>query len=158
MSGTAGSVSTATPDREFEILCDDDGAGNTTTFLRRYTVDSTGVTVPADTELDGVTAYTVTGLARRCEAEVSVSPEIDSTVQRQTGAGDVVIPAGARSVTFLVYAGSPTVSIGGGAAVGVAAGTTLTWSVDHGGERLLNAFTFTGAAGADFLVTSTREA
>lgn len=160
MAGTSGSVSTAAPDREFEILCDDDGAGTITSFLRRYTVGSDGTTVPVDTELDGTTAYTVSGTVRLCEAEPPANPQIGSTIQRQTGAGNVAISAGARSVTLVVYAGSPTVAIGAAAAVTVAAGTSLTWSVDHGGEageQLLDAFTFTGVAGSDFLVTTTRE-
>ncbi|MEU1852933.1 hypothetical protein ABZ499_27620 [Streptomyces sp. NPDC019990] len=162
MAGTSGSVSTAAPDREFEILCDDDGAGNVTAFLRRYTVDSTGTTVPVDTQLDGTTAYTVTGTVVRCDAEQPAAPNplIDSTIQRQTGVGTVTIPAGARSITLVVYAGSPTLAIGGGTAVAVAAGTSLTWGVDRGGEsgeQLQDAFVFTGVAGSDFLVSTTRE-
>jgi len=155
MSGTSGSVADATAEREYEVLCDDAGA-----FLRRYTTQD-GVTAFTDTTLDGTTAYTPSGTVRQCQEEPPVSPPIGSTLQRQTGAGQVVIPAGARSVTLLVYAGSPTVTIGGGAAVTVAAGTSLTWSVDQGGEggeQLRDAFTFTGTAGTDFLVTSTREA
>lgn len=163
MSGTAGSVSTSAPDREFELLCDDQGAGAITTFLRRYTVDTAGTTVPVDTELDGTTPYTVAGTVVRCDAEPAAAPnpQIGSTLQRQTGAGAVTIPAGARSVTLVVYAGAPTVAVGAAAAVPVTAGTSLTWSVDRGGdagEALADAFTFTGAAGTDFLVTTTREA
>jgi hypothetical protein len=156
MSGTSGSVAVAAPDDEYEILCDDVGA-----FLRRYSTED-GATVVTDTELDGTTDYTPTGTVVRCGAETApaANPQIDSTVQRQTGAGNVTIPAGARSVTVVVYAGAPTVAIGGGAAVSLAAGTSLTWGVDRGGaagEQLQDAFVFTGAAGADFLVTSTRE-
>lgn len=157
MSGTSGSVAAATPDDEYEILCDDAGS-----FLRRYsTVD--GATVATDTELDGTTAYTVTGAVVRCDAEQApgANPSIGSTLQRQTGAGAVTIAAGARSVTLVVYAGSPTVAIGGGLPVAVAAGTSLTWGVDRGGatgEQLQDEFAFTGADGSDFLVSSTREA
>ncbi|MDI9829688.1 hypothetical protein [Streptomyces sp. KAU_LT] len=156
MSGTSGSVAAATPDDEYEILCDDVGS-----FLRRYSTEG-GATVATDTELDGTTPYTPTGTVVRCDAATTpaANPQIDSTIQRQTGAGNVTIAAGARSVTLVVYAGSPTLAIGGGAAVTVAAGTSLTWGVDRGGdagESLQDAFVFTGVAGSDFLVTSTRE-
>lgn len=156
MSGTSGSVAAATPDDEYEILCDEVGS-----FLRRYSTED-GTAVVTDTELDGSTAYTPTGTVVRCDAEEppAPNPQIDSTVQRQTDAGTVTIPAGARSITLIVYAGSPTVAIGGGAAVTVDAGTSLSWGVDRGGaagEQLQDEFAFTGIAGSDFLVTSTRE-
>jgi hypothetical protein len=88
------------------------------------------------------------------------NPQIGSTLQRQTGTGTVTVAAGARSVTLVVYAGSPTVAIGSAAAVTLEPGTSLTWSVDRGGEtgeQLLDAFAFTGVAGSDFLVSSTQE-
>ncbi|MFF2940177.1 hypothetical protein ACFVSQ_10075 [Streptomyces niveus] len=156
MSGTNGSVAAATIDDEYEILCDDVGS-----FLRRYTSED-GATVATDTELDGITAYTVTGTVVRCDTEQApaANPLIDSTLQRQTGAGNVTIAAGARSVTLVVYAGSPTLAIGGAAPVTVTAGTSLTWGVDRGGdngEQLQDAFVFAGVAGSDFLVSSTRE-
>ncbi|MGW5925239.1 hypothetical protein ACWF2L_03195 [Streptomyces anulatus] len=156
MSGTSGSVAAATPDDEYEILCDGDNA-----FLRRYsTVD--GATVVTDTELDGATAYAPTDTVVRCDIEQApvANPPLDATIQRQTGAGTVTIAAGARSVTVIVYAGAPTLSIGGGTAAALAAGTSLSWGVDRGGdagEQLQDAFVFTGVAGADFLITSTRE-
>ncbi|MGX1514034.1 hypothetical protein [Streptomyces collinus] len=157
MSGTSGSVAApATPDDEYEILCDDTGS-----FLRRYSTED-GATVITDTELDGTTAYTPTGTVVRCDAATAPAPNpaIDSTIQRQTGAGAVTIPAGARSVTVVVYAGAPTIAIGGGAGVPVAAGTSLTWGVNRGGdtgEQLQDEFVITGVAGSDFLVTSSRE-
>ncbi|MGC4947705.1 hypothetical protein ACLQ2N_16105 [Streptomyces sp. DT224] len=157
MSGTSGSVAAATPDDEYEVLCDEDGS-----FLRRYST-ADGATVTTDTELDGVTAYTPIGDVVRCGAAPApaANPQLTSTAQRQTGAGAVTIGAGARSVTLVVYAGAPTISIGGAAAVPLAAGTSLSWGVDQGGpdgEELADAFTFAGVAGSDFLVTSTREA
>ena len=155
MSGTNGSVAIARPDNEYEQLCDDNGP-----FLRRYTIED-GAPVTTDTELDGTTAYTPTGTVRRCADVAAANPALDSTVQRQTGAGTVTIAAGARSVTVNVYAGAPTVAIGGGTAVALPAGTSLSWSVDRGGdagESLADEFTFTGAAGHDFIVASTREA
>lgn len=154
MSGTNGSVSTTRPDAEYEVLCDDVGP-----FLRHYTTED-GAPVIVDTDLDGTTAYVVTGTVIRCTAVPAVNPVIDSTVQRQVGAGNVTITAGARSITVVVYAGAPTVAVGGGTAVALPAGTSLTWSVDRGGdtgEALQDAFVFAGGAGTDFLVTSTRE-
>jgi hypothetical protein len=156
MSGTSGSVAVAALDDEYEILCDDTGS-----FLRRYSTED-GATVATDTELDGTTPYTPTGTVVRCDSAQApvANPQIDSTIQRQTGAGSVTIPAGARSVTVVVYAGSPTIAIGGGAAVPVAAGTSLTWGVNRGGdsgEQLQDEFVVTGVAGSDFLVTSSRE-
>ncbi|MFD3612383.1 hypothetical protein ACFWXA_30815 [Streptomyces atroolivaceus] len=154
MAGTSGSVAgSAHPDAEYEVLCDDNGS-----FLRRYTTED-GAPVLVDTTLDGTTAYVPTGTVRRCDV-TAANPVIDGTLQRQTGAGTVTIPAGARSVTLVVYSGSPTVAIGGGAAVTVAAGTSLTWGVDRGGkagESLQDAYAFTGLAGSDFLVSTTRE-
>lgn len=94
------------------------------------------------------------------DTTAEANPQIDSTLQRQTGAGAVNIPAGARSVTVTVVTGTPTVAIGGGAAVTLAAGMTLTWAVDRGGpdgETLQDAFVVTGLAGHDFLVHTTRE-
>ncbi|MFD5788573.1 hypothetical protein ACFWH1_18365 [Streptomyces sp. NPDC127037] len=157
MSGTSGSVAAATPDDEYEVLCDDVGS-----FLRRYSTED-GATVATDTELDGTTPYTVTGDVVRCDAATApaANPQIDSSLQRQTGAGTLTVAAGARSVTLVVYAGSPTVAIGGGPPVPVTAGTALTWGVDRGGpagERLQDEFVFAGVAGSDLLVSWTREA
>lgn len=155
MSGTSGSVAGATVEREYEVLCDDGGP-----FLRRYATED-GATAVTDTTLDGTTPYTPTGTVVRCAETAPAGPQIGSTVQRQTGTGTITVPAGARSVTVIVYAGSPTVAIGTAAPVTLAAGTSLTWSVDRGGqggEQLLDAFAFAGVAGADFLLTTTREA
>lgn len=154
MSGTSGSVAAASSDAEYEILCDDNGQ-----FLRRYTASDSGVPTTTDTLLDGTTAYVSTGPVVRCSA-APANPQIDSTAQRQTGAGTVTIATGARSVTFMVFTGAPTVAIGGGTPVALPAGSSATWSVDHGGdagEQLQDAFVFTGVAGSDFAVLSTRE-
>ncbi|MEV5047351.1 hypothetical protein AB0N20_22615 [Streptomyces griseoincarnatus] len=96
----------------------------------------------------------------------SVSPAptvagVASAAQRQTDAGAVTVAAGARSVTLMVYAGEPTADIGGAGPVGFPAGSTATWSVDQGGdpgETLDEEFVFTGAAGDDFTVLTTRVA
>ncbi|MER7742305.1 hypothetical protein ABTX34_28990 [Streptomyces sp. NPDC096538] len=155
MAGTGGSVAGKATDVEYELLCDDAGA-----FLRRYVLDDTGTLVPEDSDLDGGT-YAPVGTVRRCEAPAApANPVVDATLQRQTGAGNVTIPAGARSITLVVLAGTAAVAIGGGAAVTVPAGTSLTWGVDRGGdtgETLQDEFVFTGIAGSDLLVTSTRE-
>lgn len=155
MSGTNGSVAAASSDAEYAVLCDDVGQ-----FLRRYTNTGGAAPTVTDTELDGVTPYTPTGDVVRCGSPAA-NPEITSTVQRQTGAGAVTIDAGARSVTVLVYAGEPTVSVGGGPAVTLLPGTSLSWGVNRGGnlgEALADAFMFTAEAGEDLVITSTREA
>lgn len=154
MSGTNGSVSAASSDAEYEVLCDDVGP-----FLRRYTHAGDGAPTVTDTGLDGSTPYTPTGTVTRCGTPAA-NPVIESTVERVTGAGSVTIADGARSVTVVVYAGAPTVAIGGGTAVALPAGTSLSWGVNQGGapgEMLQDEFVFTGLAGHDFLVTSTRE-
>ncbi|MGX1301335.1 hypothetical protein RKD35_002823 [Streptomyces albogriseolus] len=154
MAGTGGSVA-GRPDAEYDVLCDDNGA-----FLRRWALDDTGALVPEDATLDGAD-YTAVGTVRRCEQPAApANPQLDGTLQRQTGAGTVTIPAGARSVTLVVLAGTAAVAIGGGAPVTVPVGTSLTWGVDRGGdtgETLQDAYAFTGVAGSDFLVSSTRE-
>jgi hypothetical protein len=154
MAGTNGSVA-GKPDLEYEILCDSAGA-----FLRRYVLDDTGALTHVDSTLDGA-AYAAVGTVVRCEAPVApANPVLDGTIQRQTAAGAITIPAGARSITLVVFSGNPTVAIGGGTAVAVPAGTSLTWGVDRGGdagESLQDAYVFTWVAGSDFLVTSTRE-
>lgn len=151
MAGTSGSISTAGADDEIEVLCDDNGP-----FVRRYPEAGPAV----DTELDGTTAYVPVGTVGTCSPTPTVNPVLDSTIQRQTGAGAVNVAAGARSVTITVVAGAPTVAIGGGAAVPLPAGGSFSWGVDRGGdvgENLQDAFVFTGVAGSDFLVHTTRE-
>ncbi|GAB2327921.1 hypothetical protein [Streptomyces variabilis] len=96
----------------------------------------------------------------------SVSPvakvaAVTSTAERQTDAGTVTVTSGARSVTLMVYSGEPSAEIGGAGPVGFPAGSTATWSVDQGGapgETLDEEFVFTGVAGDDFTVLTTRVA
>ncbi|MFD6128603.1 hypothetical protein ACFWC2_14615 [Streptomyces diastaticus] len=152
MSGTNGSVAAASSDVEYEVLCDDGGP-----FLRRYTTVGGGAPTVTDTELDGATPYTPAGAVTRCGTPAAAAL-VEATVERASGAGSVTIDAGARSVTVVVYAGAPAVAIGGGTAAALPAGTSLTWGVNQGGgEALGDALVFTGVAGDDFLVTSTRE-
>lgn len=161
MAGTGGGVSVGVPDTETQILCDVQPDGTSTPFLRRFTVAPGGTVSAEDLELDGTTPYTPTGTVQVCAPQEADSPEIASTAHRQTGAGAVTIPAGARSVTLMVLAGAPTVEIGGAAAVAFPAGTSGTWSVDRGGdagEQLADEFVFTGAEQDDFIVLTTGEA
>ena len=81
---------------------------------------------------------------------------LTSTIDRLTGAGSINIPANASSVTITVIAGVPTVQIAAGPIVALVQGMSLTWAVDAEDEDLLDAFTFTGVLGDDFIVTSTR--
>lgn len=74
MSGTAGSISITGSDAEFALLCDDDGAGTVTPFLRRYSTSPAGTVTTTDTGLDGSTAYTVTGTVTVCSAPAAADP------------------------------------------------------------------------------------
>ena len=90
----------------------------------------------------------------------STNPQIRSTYQRLTAAGNITIPAGARSISVAVNTGSPTLTIGANPAVALFAGLAQSWQVDQGGlagENLADQFVFTWVAGADFTVSTTRE-
>lgn len=111
--------------------------------------------------IDPVTGLPVTALdIIPCPAQpVTFTPAsnaIDSSLNRQTGAGAIVIPAGARSITVVVVLGNPTVTIDADPAIILVPGLTLTWGVDDRDETLLNSHTFTGVVGSDFYVTTTR--
>lgn len=81
---------------------------------------------------------------------------LDSTIQRQTGAGTVTVATGARSVSVNVLTGPVTVNLGQGVTT-LPTGTVFTWAVDGPGEMLNDSFSFTGVAGSDFVITSTRQ-
>ncbi|MER6975697.1 hypothetical protein [Streptomyces carpinensis] len=159
MAGTSGSVSTAAPDREFEILCDDDGAGNVTAFLRRYTVDVSGAVVPVDTQLDGTTPYTAAGTVGRCEQPpVPQRPVAVHGVQNTDWS--LAANAGTQSVTLMVLGGSVTVTTTEGT-ITAPAGATLTWSVDGDGidSELTSTLSIDGTApAASWLVLWTSQA
>ena len=151
--GAVGTCNPTVADREFEVLCDTVGS-----FLRRYSVSSAGVVTTTDTTLDGTTAYVPVGAIGVCK--IDANPVINSTLVRQTGVGVQTIVVGARSITVTVLAGNPTVSIGGGPAVTLVPGLSMTWDIDYGGkngETLAQAFTFTGNATSDFYVHTIRE-
>lgn len=151
--GAVGTCNPTVADREFWVLCDTVGS-----FLRRYSVTSAGVVTILDTTLDGTTAYVPVGAIGVCK--IDTNPVINSTLVRQTGAGVQTIAVGARSITVTVLAGNPTVSIGGGPAVTLVPGLSMTWDIDYGGkngETLAQAFTFTGNATSDFYVHTIRE-
>lgn len=152
--GAVSRCATSSNDAEFEVLCDD-----VTSFLRKYTVDSLGVTTFIDTTLNGVTAYVPVGTVKVCTCS-QTNPAIKSTIVEQVGAGIQTILAGARSITVQVITGSPTLRIGVNPIVTLKAGMTLSWGVDMGGpigETLLEDFVFTGIVGSDFYLTTTRE-
>ena len=81
---------------------------------------------------------------------------VDSTIERLIGVGTITIAAGARSVDVIVKAGSPTVQIGAGAAVTLEQNFAHVWSADGKKETLSDSFVFTGVAGSDFWVSTTR--
>ena len=105
-------------DHEFQVLCDDNGP-----FLRRYTVNASGVVSFTDTELDGVTAYVATGLVGVCP-EVSESPTSECFVADTDGDG---YAAGDRLIQVLFWDVSTTPNaVSEMAWYNVSAGTTLT--------------------------------
>ena len=104
MAGTSGSVA-GRPDVEYEVLCDDNGA-----FLRRYVLVDAGALDPEDATLDGADYAAVCTVARCAAPAAPANPVIDGTLQRQNGAGTVTIPAGARSVSLVVVAGTAAVT------------------------------------------------
>ncbi|MDX3237216.1 hypothetical protein PV392_16360 [Streptomyces sp. ME03-5709C] len=126
MSGTVGSVSVAGIDAEFVILCDDDGAGTVTPFLRRYTTTPAGAVAVTDTELDGTTAYTPAGTVAVCgkPAPVDVVPHGIENTDWSLAANP-----GTQSVTLLVFTGTVAVTTAEGTLT-VPAGTAMSWSVD----------------------------
>lgn len=200
ISGSGG-ASSALPDSEYSILCDDNGK-----FLRRYTRDAAGVLTIVDTQLDGSTVYIPVGAVTVCAASNSVTVslvcgvvggvskplirralvdsagvetvtflDVDgalvtpttwtpglcnnhlvSTIERLVGAGTITIPTNARSITVTVNAGTPTVQIGSSAAIGLVKNLSLTWGTDGSNEDLSDQFVFTGIAGSDFYVTTSR--
>ncbi|MFJ6565596.1 hypothetical protein ACIQMV_38305 [Streptomyces sp. NPDC091412] len=128
MSGTVGSVSVAGTDREFLALCDVAADGTSVPFLRRFSVTPTGTVSATDTELDGTTAYTVTGTANVCLPEPAEPVDVEAHGVQDTGWSLAANP-GTQSVSLLVYAGTVSVTTEEGTLT-VPAGAALSWSVD----------------------------
>lgn len=118
-------------DNEIVILCDNDGAGNVTKFLRHLRFDA-GVITKVDTELDGTTGYAVTGTVEVCECtlkptavikdyELPEGAPIVNTYDTPTGAPEALaVPAGASSMTITAW--------------GAGGGATTTLASDGGGN------------------------
>lgn len=155
-------------DSEPVILCDNNGP-----FLRTFHYTDGVVTSAVDTDFQ-LGPYVPVGPIVKCPETVSITGEVEikndtgnpvpvttaaqtaaSTIQRQTGAGAIAIPAGAKSVTFISLAGAPTIQVGAGTPVAVPAGATLTWSVDDRNQTLTDTFTGTGIGGDDFIIITT---
>ncbi|MFB9476808.1 hypothetical protein [Nonomuraea salmonea] len=144
------------------ILCDVQEDGTVTRFIRAFRADGKFT----DFGIDGE-AYTPSGTVGVCAGgggggegdggDAGTPAEVTPAVQRQTDAGTVTVAEGARSVTLMVLAGAPTVAVGGGDAVAFPAGSSASWGVDAGGERLKGEFVITAAAGDDVIVISTRQ-
>lgn len=152
MSGTAGSISITGSDAEFAFLCDDDGAGAVTPFLRRYTTSSTGAVTVTDTELDGSTPYAPAGTVGACAAPAAAPVELAAHGTQDT-AWSLAANPGTVSVTLVVYAGAVTATTAEGALT-VPAGATLTWSGEDepGGGLLAGTLSIDGAAPASWHV------
>lgn len=82
------------------------------------------------------------------------SATVDPHVQRLTGVGNIVIPAGARSVTISVIAGTVSTQINGDTAIDLPAGMSLSWGVDDCSQTLADNFTFTNDAAMDDFVVN----
>lgn len=145
MSGTTGSISITGSDAEFALLCDDDGAGAVTPFLRRYSTSPAGTVTTTDTELDGSTAYTPGGTVTVCAAAAAEPVELTVHGTQDT---DWSLTAGVVSVTLIVYTGTVTATTGDGALT-VPAGATLSWSADEStGATLTGTLEIDGTAPA----------
>lgn len=149
MAGTVGSISldAALNDTEIIKLCDDNG-GVLTPFLRRITYLDGAVVSTTDTELDGVTAYVVTGAVVECggDAETPGPVQAHFTTITEGGDWDIDNHPGTQSVTLIVRSGSVLVN-----SFSVQAGTAITWSVD--GDRdpeLVGPLVIGAATTADF--------
>jgi hypothetical protein len=79
---------------------------------------------------------------------------VDPHISRVTGVGNLVVAAGARSVTLNVIAGDVSVVINGDAAVLVPAGMSLSWGIDDCTQALADSFTFTNDGGSDDFVVN----
>ncbi|MFJ8852363.1 hypothetical protein [Streptomyces sp. NPDC102437] len=157
MAGTVGSVST--PDLDAFVLCDDDGAGTVTPFLRRYTPGVAPGYV--DTALDGTTPYTVTGTVGTCAPNPTPDAEVSTALHRYTAAATPDLKAlypGLQSATVTVLAGTVAVTTTGAADQPVPAGVALTWSTNDGDDSSLSALSLNIPAGADVLVSATYKA
>lgn len=94
-------------------------------------------------------------------AVAAPNPSVDATVQHRdgTGAFATVIPAGARSVSVVVHAGTATVQMGADPVAALPPGS-YTWGADHGGddgERLADGVSVSGGVGDVVTVLTTRE-
>jgi hypothetical protein len=145
MSGTAGSISITGSDAEFALLCDDNGAGTVTPFLRRYVASPAGTVTTTDTELDGSTPYTVTGTVTVCTTPAAVPAELTVHGTQDTD-WSLAATAGVVSATLVVYTGTVTATTGDGTLT-VPAGATLTWSADEdAGATLAGTLEIAGTA------------
>lgn len=139
----------APSDFEQELLCDDDGAGNVTAFLRTYSRDQVGNVLIEDTELDGTTAYAFTGTVGRCLASGAAAPS-SRTIHREVLSGiDLwTAPAGLRSVTIVVITRTTLIQVTTvDGASQMFSGESATWSVSDDDDADLNGGVFTVSTG-----------
>lgn len=158
MAGTVGSVSL--PDTDPIVLCDDDGAGTVTPFLRRYTPAGAAPAV-VDTALDGTTPYTVTGTVGTCAPVSAPDAEVSTALHRYAAAATPDLKAmypGLQSATVTVLSGTVAVTTTGAAGQPVPAGVALTWSTNDDDDSSLGALSLSIPAGADVLVSATYKA
>lgn len=144
MSGTVGSIGgsggSSTSDYEFSILCDSDGAGNVTRFLRRYSSVG-GIITTVDTLLDGVTAYAPVGTVKVCDRDAL---PLDARMTNVAGGAAAttqniaaLIPVGKTmvSLSLSVLAGTANlVDFAGTAITALPVGFSANWSADASGN------------------------
>lgn len=148
-------------DAEQTLLCDVGPGGELlglALVVYLYNNETGVAPVPSLVDPETGAPYVVLGTLQPCATGSGgggTTEVLDSTVQRQVGAGNIVIAAGARSVTVTILTGDVTVDLGQGVTT-LPAGNAFSWSADSAGGSLSDAFTFTGVAGSDFIVQSTR--
>ena len=95
-------IECGTKDWEPKILCEYDTTGAfVTSFLRAYTLGADGTYTVVDTELDGITAYTVTvgnSVTVCSEGKIVITPNGASSGTNGTA---VVIPASAKAYSIV---------------------------------------------------------
>lgn len=89
-------------------------------------------------------------------SSAATANHLSSTIDRVIGVDVLTISPNARSVTVAVNAGNPTVQVGSNTAVSLVPGLSFTWGTDDRDEDLADEFVFTGIAGSDFFVTTSR--
>lgn len=135
------------------LLCDSGVA-----FLRHVRYDGGGTPLAViDTELDGTTAYAVTGTVGTCAPGATADALVSTGLNRLNAAGTFDVKAtapGLQSATVTVLTGTAQVTTSSGT-VTIPAGLSLTWSVADTDDSSLSALSVTVTAGSDVITNYT---